>query len=670
VRFLLETSLILIQMLLQMRQLPVLFGILLFLISCEREEPARQLNNLQLVSVSVGSSILSLDQDNPDMPSDQPLVLRFSQAVDKESVESNILLRDEAMAQVSLNFSLLDNDKSISASPLNKLLQSKKYFIRVSDGLKGAKGEIFPGIEIPFTTLNPPLRVKRLEIDGQIVNPASRITGINFRPVIKVSFSEKVSVSMIAKYSTLTSGGVSYSLLPGQQNDSILYFSPSNDLFYYRKARFSISANLASELGKLFEEYSFEFFTRLDETPKFPVISDEVLLTLVQRQTFRYFWDFAHPVSGLSRERNTSDQTVTSGGSGFGIMALLVGIERGFISRSEGIEQLEKIVGFLDNSERFHGAWPHWLNGTTGKVIPFSPDDNGGDIVETSYLAMGLLAARQYLDAGDHRENELIGRITALWEGIEWDWYTQGNNSLTWHWSPVYGFQKNHIIRGWNEALITYVLAASSPTHSISKEVYTEGWPGSNMTNGRDYYGINLPLGPSFGGPLFFEHYTFLGINPATLNDYYSDYSIQVKNHTLINRQHCIVNPYNYVGYSDKCWGLTASDGDRGYSAHSPTNDRGVVSPTAAISSIPFTPAESIDALRHFYYMLGDRVWGQYGFYDAFNVTAGWFGTSNIAIDQGPIILMIENYRTGLLWNLFMSAPEVRSGLDKLGFTY
>jgi hypothetical protein len=138
----------------------------------------------------------------------------------------------------------------------------------------------------------------------------------------------------------------------------------------------------------------------------------------------------------------------------------------------------------------------------------------------------------------------------------------------------------------------------------------------------------------------------------------------------MINWKYCEDNPRNYVGYSAECWGLTASDNQSGYSAHSPTNDLGVISPTAAVSSIPYTPDQSMAAIKHFYYMLGDRLWGEYGFRDAFNVSAGWWASSYLAIDQGPMICMIENHRTGLLWDLFMSAGEVQAGLNKLGFTY
>jgi hypothetical protein len=374
----------------------------------------------------------------------------------------------------------------------------------------------------------------------------------------------------------------------------------------------------------------------------------------------------------MARERNTSGDLVTSGGSGFGLMAIVVGIERGFITRAEGLERLDKILDFLETSDRFHGAWSHWINGNTGDVIPFSANDNGGDLVETSFLVQGLLAFRQYLEGGVAAEKLLIDRINVLWESVEWDWYTKGGEKvLYWHWSPDKEWTMNHQVRGHNETLITYILAASSPTHSINADVYHLGYARSgNIKNGNSYYGIPLPLGESYGGPLFFTHYSFLGMDPRNLEDQYANYWTQNVNHSKINHAYAEDNPKNFVGYSVEAWGLTASDNHEGYSAHSPTNDLGVISPTAALSSFPYTPAESMKALKYFYYTLGDRLWGTYGFYDAYNLTEGWIANSYLAIDQGPIIIMIENYRTGLLWDLFMSAPEIQAGLTKLEFQY
>jgi hypothetical protein len=224
-------------------------------------------------------------------------------------------------------------------------------------------------------------------------------------------------------------------------------------------------------------------------------------------------------------------------------------------------------------------------------------------------------------------------------------------------------------IRGWNESLITYVLAASSTTHAIPKIVYDNGWASNGgMKNGKTFYGIQLPLGPDFGGPLFLEHYSFLGIKPTNLTDAYADYALQTKNHTLINYSYCVANPKKY-GYSDSVWGLTASDIENGYKASSPTDDAGFIAPTAALSSFPFTPTESMKALKFFYYVLGDKLWKEYGFIDAFSLSNPWFAGSFLAIDQGPIIIMIENYRSGLLWNLFTSCPEIKTGMSALGFT-
>ena len=428
--------------------------------------------------------------------------------------------------------------------------------------------------------------------------------------------------------------------------------------------------------GIVFSGYSASFRTMLDSTPKFPVISDDSLLTLVQKKSFSYFWDYGHPVSGLTRERLGSGRIVTSGGSGFGMMAIITAIERNFITRQEGFDRLHTMVNFLirPETDRFHGAFPHWLDGTTGKVIPFSANDNGGDLVETGLLMQGLLTVREYFRNGNGNEKMMCDSITKLWEEVDWNWYQRENQDiLYWHWSPDKGWIMNLTISGWNESLIVYVLAASSPSHPIAPKVYTKGWArngGFPMINNKTFYGVSLPLGPDYGGPLFFSHYSFLGLDPRNLNDQYASYWEQNIAHATINHTYCVANPRRYTGYSDACWGLTASDIQNGYKASSPTNDHGVIAPTAAISSMPYTPIESMKALKFYYYVLGDRLWGQYGFYDAFNLTTGWYANSYIAIDQGPIVCMIENYRTGLLWNLFMSSDEVRAGLDKLEFTY
>ena len=404
-------------------------------------------------------------------------------------------------------------------------------------------------------------------------------------------------------------------------------------------------------------------------------VTDEALLDLVQKQTFRYFWDFAHPVSGMARERSNSNfgyghETVTSGGTGFGIMSVIVATERKWISRDTAAKFLLKMVNFLLKADSYHGVFPHWLNGETGKTIPFSRKDDGADLVETSYLFQGLLCARQYFNADNRTEEELRNRIGWLWEGIEWNWFTKGGEEvLYWHWSPNNGWAMNFPIRGFNECLIVYVLAASGERYPVSKDVYHRGWAESNFfKNGKTFYNYTLPLGFDYGGPLFFSHYSFLGLDPRGLKDRYADYWEQNRNHTLINHAYCMANPKKFKGYGEECWGLTASDTYNGYNAFSPTNDEGTITPTAALSAFPYTPEFSMKALKHFYNDLGDKIWSEYGFVDAFNETQNWYAGSHLAIDQGPIIVMIENYRSGLLWKLFMSCPEIKSGLTKLGF--
>ncbi len=494
-------------------------------------------------------------------------------------------------------------------------------------------------------------------------------------PVIRLSFSSRVNtVTAGNSISLILGNGSSVPLnLSFENNDSTVVVQPQAPLQYLTKYRLVISEQLESKSGiKLSGPLTIELLTTFSNTDKFPIISDTALVEQVQRQTFKYFWDFGHPVSGLARERNTSGDLVTSGGSGFGIMAIVTGIHRNFISRAQGLSRMQTMVSFLKNTaQKFHGAFPHWLNGINGNVIPFSQKDNGADLVETSYLIMGLLTARQYFDGNTADEINLRNDINQIWEAVEWDWFRRGGqNVLYWHWSPNFNWDMNMQIKGWNESLITYVLAASSPTHSIPKAVYDNGWASTGgMMNGNTYYGHQLPLGPAYGGPLFFAHYSFMGINPNGLADAYANYFTQNKNHTLINYAHCVINPQKFTGYSDSCWGLTASDDINGYRAHSPTNDNGVISPTAALSSFPYTPQESIKALKFFYYKLGDRLWGPYGFYDAFSLHEPWFATSTLAIDQGPIVVMMENYRSSLLWNLFMSCPEVKAGMLNLGFT-
>jgi hypothetical protein len=527
----------------------------------------------------------------------------------------------------------------------------------------------------PETPIAKTFQLQRVELDGALVS-SSLTKEVGRQPKITLSFSApldraKVLSSMVLGESATNRSTLALTFL---KNDSVLVVTPEQPLKGLTKYQFNISSSLeAADGSKINGIYELIFQTGFDAFDKFPQLTDDKLLDTVQRRTFAYFWEFGHPVSGLARERNTSEDIVTSGGSGFGIMTIPIAIERNFITKGEGLERMKKIVGFLKNTaQRFHGAFPHWLNGRTGTVIPFSQKDNGADLVETSYLIAGLLTAREYFTGNSADEIALRNDINSIWESVEWSWFRKnGENALYWHWSTNFGWDMNMKIQGWNECLITYILAASSPTYGVPKEVYDQGFArsGGHVSN-QSHYGFQLPLGPSLGGPLFWSHYSFLGVNPFGLKDAYANYEQQVVNHSKINFSYCVENPKKFPGYSNLCWGLTASDiPNNGYAANAPGNDIGVITPTAAISSLPYTPKESMDALKFFYYKLGDKLWGPYGFYDAFSFQDLWFASSTLAIDQGPIVIMIENHRTQLIWNLFTKSAEIKTGMRSLGFT-
>lgn len=493
--------------------------------------------------------------------------------------------------------------------------------------------------------------------------------------VIELEFSTALDASTLEDNLFLRRDGSKVAATLEYDGAKNVTLTPQTSLTSYAEYQLVVNTGLATPSGrKIISGKVVPITTGFDDSDKFDRIPDEELLTLVQRQTFRYFWEGAEQTSGMARERTSSGTTVTTGGTGFGVMAMTVAAERGFITRDEACERVQRIVTFLsEKATSYHGAFSHWINGETGATIPFSTDDNGADLVETALLFQGLLTARAYFD-GTGAEQTLRDGITRLWEAVEWNFFTKegSENALYWHWSPDKGWAMNMPVQGWNEALIVYVLAAASPTHPIDREVYNAGWARNGaIRNGKLFYDTTLPLGDDYGGPLFLAHYSFLGLDPNRLSDQYADYREQVTAHATINYKYCVDNPKGHSGYSADCWGLTSSDiDDGGYAASSPTNDLGVIAPTAALASMPYLPEESMAALHYFYYKLGDKLWSDYGFIDAFNLSTNWFDKGmHIAIDQGPIVVMIENHRSGLPWKLFMSDAEILSGLQRLGFT-
>ena len=628
---------------------------------------------LQLLSISIGTKNINLSDFslNRNIETNKTILLKFSEELDVNSTNGAFILSGEN-GQLEYSLSFLDNNRSVTIIPNQNLPNDQEISLEITNSLKATSGVLFEGFVCNFYTIPEIIEIQGVQYDTTYYLPNEIASEIARLPVIKIFFSKNIDPASISStYCKIVNAYGNTVPANLSLTGNILRISPTIELVDLLKHYIYLSSSIQGLENEIFIATSLDFYTRESDVLKFPEILDDELLDLVQEHTFQYFWSGAHPLSGMARERSTSGDLVTTGGTGFGLMALIVGIERGFITRNQGVERITTIVNFLENANRFHGVWPHWMNGNTGIIFPFSANDNGGDLVETAFLAQGLITARQYLEVGNPQENNLITNINGLLDGIEWDWYTKdGSNVLYWHWSPTVGWAMNMPIRGYNEALITYVMAATSVIHSINQNVYQEGWARSgDIINNKEYYGINLPVGYDYGGPLFFAHYSFLGLDPRNLKDQYADYWVQNVAHTSINRQHCIINPQKYIAYGSQCWGLTASDEPGGYSAHSPTNDLGVISPTAAISSMPYTPEASMEAMRFFYYKLGDRTWGEYGFKDAFSVTDGWYAESYLAIDQGPQIIMIENHRSGLLWDLFMSAPEVDQALQKLGFT-
>lgn len=421
-------------------------------------------------------------------------------------------------------------------------------------------------------------------------------------------------------------------------------------------------------------------------------LSDDELLTMLQEACFRYYWEGAHPVAGATLENIPGDERiVATGATGFGIMALIVGVDRGFITRDQGIERLTQILDFLEKVPRYHGVWSHFLNGNSAQsMLVFGMFDNGGDLVETAFLMQGLLASRQYFKGDSEAEQSIYQRITHLWETVEWDWYrrTPKNDALLWHWSPQWSWFIDHRLTGFNETMITYLLAIASPTHGVPANLYYTGWAGQSEAavayrsgwsgstqgdhylNGHSYYGIKLDVGSGTGGPLFFTQFSFMGFDPRGIHDRYADYFDNNRNLVLIDQAYCETNPGHYQGYGENDWGLTASDDQLGYSVHAPdrATDNGTITPTGALSSFPYAPEASMAALKFFYRDLGDRLWGVYGPHDAFNLSRNWFSPVYMGLDQAPIVVMVENYRTGLIWKLFMSNPEIQPMLDKIGF--
>ncbi len=507
----------------------------------------------------------------------------------------------------------------------------------------------------------------------------------------KISFAKGYMKHVDLKWNPITDNNIRYVKIYRSENGKDFKPVGIQDSYIDRFADFT------NETGKKYS-YKISFLDKLFNESKLSDIvsaetknmSDEELMTMVQEASFNYYWDGAEQESGLSKENTNGRQNmIATGASGFGIMALIAGTERGFISRKEAVERFTRIVNFIEKADKYHGAVAHFIDGKTGKTEPFfGKRDNGADLVETSFFVQGLLAAHQYFNKDNAEEKNIRQKIDKFWKGIEWDWFKQTPDSkyLYWHWSPNQGWVINHNLIGWNETMVTYLMAIASPTHSVPASMYYSGWAsqekraqdyrkdwgksdeGAMYTNGNTYYGIKLDVGVNKGGPLFFAHYSFMGYDPHGLTDRYTNYFKNNQNIAKINYLYCVENPKKQKGYGKDGWGLTASDGPNGYNPDEPVEreDTGKLTPTGAIASFPYTPTESMAVLKNFYLNYGDFLWGEYGFRDSFDLNNNWCSPIFMGLNQAPMTVMMENHRTGLIWNLFMSHPDVKAGIEKL----
>lgn len=510
--------------------------------------------------------------------------------------------------------------------------------------------------------------------------PPENVRAVGYDRHIEVRW-DPVSSPSLARY-------VIYRALDGQQFEPVGIQLPGVNRYEDFLGKAGVTARYRVASGDWRYQAHFHPSEIKASTREF---NDDELLTMLQEACFHYYWEGADPSSGMTRENIPGDdRIVATGASGMGIAVLIVGVDRKFITRQQGIERLAQVVNFLEHAERYHGAWSHYMDGITGKTMPvFGMFDNGGDLVETSFLMEGLLAARQYFRGESDAERDLYRRISQLWETIEWDWYrgAQPADFLYWHWSAEWGWQIQHPLIGFNEVMITYLLGMSSPTHAVAPEMYYSGWAsqvqraqdyrrgwsgstdGDHYGNGHTYFGIKLDVGVGTGGPLFFTHYSFFGFDPHSLHDRFtSSYFENNRNIALINRAYCIANPKHFHGYGPDAWGLTASDGPEGYVPHAPdeNSDRGTLTPTGALASFPYTPEASMAAFKHYYRDLGAQLWDIYGPRDAYDPGKNWISPIYMGLNQAPIAVMIENHRTGLVWKQFMANPEIGEMLQKL----
>lgn len=404
-------------------------------------------------------------------------------------------------------------------------------------------------------------------------------------------------------------------------------------------------------------------------------LTTPALLDTLQYSAFKYFWLEANPVNGLIKDRSASWSPCSIASAGFGLTAICIGIDRGWVTREAGRARVLATLNTFWNGPQgtdaagtigYQGFFYHFLDMNTATRVW----DSELSSIDTALLLAGMLEARQYFDTADPLDVEVRTLVDNIYRRVNWEFMRNSGSALRMGWKPGTGFAGFGNWIGYNEAMIMYILALGSPTYPVPTTCWNVWVSGYNWAT---YYGQSYVVFP----PLFGHQYSHCWIDFRYIQDPYMafrgiTYFENSRRATYAARSYCIDNPFGWVGYGENEWGLTASDDPWGYLAHGAPpaqNDNGTITPTAAASSIVFAPEIVIPTLHHFFDAYGPQLWGSYGFKDAFNRTQNWWATDVIGIDQGPIIIMIENYLTRSVWNRFMQNADIQAGLARAGFT-
>lgn len=411
----------------------------------------------------------------------------------------------------------------------------------------------------------------------------------------------------------------------------------------------------------------------------------------LKKRTFLYFWETTDTVLCQVLDRYPTKTFSSIAATGFGLSTYITGIENGYITREQGALRVAKTLDVLWNLPQgpgekeisgYKGFYYHFL--TLDKAHRFKQVELSS--IDTGLLMAGILSCMTYFDHDNEVEAKIRKISDAIFRRVEWDWMMKDNGVMSMGWHPEKGFIDSEWA-GYNEAMVLLIMAMGSPTHPIADDAWTK-WCQSYETD--TFYGYkNIQFDPLFGHQYSHIWIDFRGIRDSVMQNLDMDYFENSRRATLSNRAYCIANPGKWKGYSSDCWGLTACDGpgnrtemeggiERKYFDYRARGacsiqivDDGTIAPTAAGGSYPFTPAESEACLEYMWNTYYPDLIGEFGFKDAFNLTgkAGpWFDIDYLGIDQGPIILQMENHDSGLIWNIMKKNPYIRKGLERAGF--